>query len=225
MTPATGAHGFPDTSTVPYQMVPDKTSINSGETVTLTLQKISSSIANFIGFMVEALDPDNNDVIVGTFASSSTVKPVTCDSSYAAAHKSGTGKRSVTMTWTAPIVDSVKTFNFVFTVMQSKRKHWVKQDATTQLTVGVSNTAVAQTSIAGSITTIRPTRTTKTTTKRSNRRSTRTTAQASTSDDTSTQIFISDETSIETTTTTTIKTTKTTTRRSNRRSTRASVHV
>ena len=66
MTPDPSAHGTPQTTPVPYQLVPDKTSVKSGETVTLTLEKIDPATSDFKGFMVEAIDPANNS-IVGSF--------------------------------------------------------------------------------------------------------------------------------------------------------------
>ena len=46
----------------------DKETVNSGDTVTLTLSKIDPSTADLKGFMIEALDPKDNS-IVGKFSS------------------------------------------------------------------------------------------------------------------------------------------------------------
>ena len=191
MTPSAGAHGSPSTSTVPYQLVPAKTSVKSGEAVTLSLEKISSATSNFIGFMVEALDLTTN-AIVGSFSSSSTVYPVTCGSSNAAGHSSGSGKQSVTLTWTAPVVDSTRALKFVFTVMQSRSTHWVKKDATSQLTIEPL-AAATQTSTQAS---------TRTSTQASTQTSTKTSTQASTQTSTKTSTQTSTKTSTTTSTTT-----------------------
>ena len=62
-----------------------------------------------------------------------------CDSSNAVTHNGGSGKKFATVEWTAPNVDSTKTFKFVFTVVQHRQTFWVKSDAKSQLTVEPSS--------------------------------------------------------------------------------------
>ena len=66
MMPPSGAHGYQQTTASPYQLVLDRSTINSGETVSMTLSKIQTSAPDFSGFMIEAVDPTNNN-IVGKF--------------------------------------------------------------------------------------------------------------------------------------------------------------
>ncbi len=68
MMPATGPHGSQQTSASPYQLVLDKQTVNSGETVSITLSKIQTTTPDFKGFMIEAVDPTTN-AIVGKFTS------------------------------------------------------------------------------------------------------------------------------------------------------------
>ena len=58
-----GPHGSPQTSAVPFALTVDKTTINSGDVVTLTLAGPSLT---FKGFIVEALKADDGS-IVGIF--------------------------------------------------------------------------------------------------------------------------------------------------------------
>ena len=67
MLPGHGANPK-DSASNPFKLTVDKTSVDGGEEVLVKIEKTGSSSPQFKGFIIKAVDNDDNDKILGEFA-------------------------------------------------------------------------------------------------------------------------------------------------------------
>ena len=132
----------------------DKTSVEPGGTVFVTLSKISlCTTLDFKGFLVEALSTSDG-ASIGSFQQSVAYNVITCGSgTNAATHNSNAHKSSMVMTWTAPKVTSSVEVTFVFTVLQSIVVFWAKKSAQGLVTIVPIASTTSTTLVPSSTTT------------------------------------------------------------------------
>jgi len=114
-------------SAVPAVLTVDKTRVEPGSTVELTL---AATEGQFLGFIIQARDKTNPARQIGSFIAGDEDKYMTCGQGIhnSITHRSASAKESISSTWRAPS-NFKGDVVFTFTLLQDYATYWVRQTA------------------------------------------------------------------------------------------------